>query len=65
MSRPKLYGILSIYREFVPDFASLTEDLRKLLSDDTLPWLPEHTRLVKLTAERILGAVEMLNFDAG
>ena len=43
LSRPKLYGILSIYREFVPDFAALTEDLRLLLSDDSLEWEVSHT----------------------
>ena len=35
-----LYGILSFYREYIPDFAAKTEPLRELLGNDATPWGP-------------------------
>ena len=39
MSRPLLYGLLNIYREYVPAFAELVEPLRRLLWQDACPWI--------------------------
>ena len=35
-----LYGILSFYREYIPDFAAKTEPLWELLGNDATPWGP-------------------------
>ena len=35
-----LYGILSFYHEYIPDFAAKTKPLRELLGNDATPWGP-------------------------
>lgn len=44
----RIYGLLSYFRQFVPDFAQLAAPLAKLLRSDTAPkrWAPEHDRIV-------------------
>jgi hypothetical protein len=41
--RPQLYGILSYWRMFLPDFAARTERLRGLLGSDARGWTEAHT----------------------
>ena len=65
MSRARLYGIVSIYRDYLPDFASRTEPLRKLLSEDSQEWTETHSHQLRKIVEDILGAVPTLNFQAG
>lgn len=54
MSRAKIYGILSAYREHLPDFASITEPLREMLSNDAIPWTDEHTALAQRVGQQLL-----------
>lgn len=57
-----MYGTLSIYREHLPDFASVSEPLRELLSNDAIAWTEEHTALTKSIAEQLLASPPMMNF---
>lgn len=63
MSRAKIYGILSIYREHLPDFASISEPIRELLSNDAIPWGDGHSALAKSIASQLLESQPMLNYD--
>ena len=47
MSRALLYGIVSIYQDYLPDFAFRTEPLRKLLSDDSQEWTEAHSHQLR------------------
>ena len=61
--RAKLYGLLSYWRSYVPDFAARTAKLRELLSQDASPWGPEHADAVRKVVAAILTEVPTLNFD--
>ena len=63
LRRSHLYGLLNFYREYVPDFAEVSEPLRKLLSHDSLRWTPEAIEAVRLTITRALAGVPWLAFD--
>ena len=63
MSVPSIYGLLSYFRGYVPDFPLRTEPLRKLLAHSHRKWLPEHTACVRETVNRILSGVPTLNFE--
>ena len=41
MNRSSLYGLLNFYRDYVPQFAELTEPIRKLLGQDATEWTEE------------------------
>ena len=41
MNRLSLYGLLNFYRDYVPQFAELTEPIRKLLGQDATEWTEE------------------------
>jgi len=56
---------VSIYRDYLPDFAARTEGLRKMLTDDSQPWTEAHSTKLREVVEAILGAVPVLNFEAG
>ena len=43
-NRARLYGILSFYRDYVPDFAAITDPLRAMVADDSLIWDEETTQ---------------------
>jgi hypothetical protein len=47
MPRAHLYGMLSYWRAFIPDFSSKTARLRSLLRQDAGDWTPEHTEEVR------------------
>ena len=58
-----MYGLLNFYREYVPNFAEVSEPLRKLLSQDSLRWTPESIEAVRLTVAKALSGVPWLAFD--
>jgi ribonuclease HI len=47
MPRAKLYGMLSYWRSFVPDFSARTHALKKLLSQDAGDWTAVHAEEVR------------------
>ena len=61
----RLYGIISIYRDYLPDCATRTEPLRRILADDAHPWTTQHSHQLREVVESILGAVPVLNFETG
>jgi hypothetical protein len=44
-----LYGLLNFFRCYLPDFATRTEPIRKLLSRVHSEWTEEHTTCIKST----------------
>jgi hypothetical protein len=44
-----LYGLLNFFRCYLPDFATRTEPIRKLLSRVHSKWTEEHTTCIKST----------------
>lgn len=63
MNRSSLYGLLNFFREYVPNFAELTEPLRELLGQDAKPWTQAATLAVRTVADRILSTPRWLNHD--
>ena len=47
LPRASVYGLLSYFRPYVPDFAVRTEPLRKLLAASSSEWNEAHTSLVQ------------------
>ena len=43
MNCSSLYGLLNFYRDYVPQFADLTEPIRRLLGQDATKWTEEAT----------------------
>ena len=43
-SRARLFGLLSYFRPYCPDFAARIDEIRKLVSNDSEPWTPQHTK---------------------
>ena len=41
MNCSSLYGLVNFYCDYVPQFAELTEPIRKLLGQDTNAWMEE------------------------
>ena len=41
MNRSSLYGLLNFYRDYVPQFAELTQPIHKLLGQDATEWTEE------------------------
>ena len=62
-NRASLYGLLNFYREYVPNFAEITEPIRELLGSDSKPWTNKATEAVKMTLQKILNGPRWLNFD--
>ena len=62
-NRASLYGLLNFYREYVPNFAEITEPIRELLGSDSKPWTTKATAAVKMTLQKILHGPRWLNFD--
>lgn len=46
LPRASVYGLLSYFRPYIPDFTVRTEPLRKLLAASSSEWTEAHTRLV-------------------
>ena len=63
MNRASLYGLLNFYREYVPNFATLTEPLRALLGQDARPWTPTASAAVRETVRLVTGGPRWLNAD--
>ena len=61
MSRPSLYGLLNVFREYVPVFAELAEALRRLLRQDARPWTKQAADSVHKVARRVLESPKWLN----
>lgn len=47
MPRAQLFGMLSYWRQFIPDFSAKTSRLRKLLGQDAGDWTAEHASEVR------------------
>ena len=62
-NRASLYGLLNLYREYVPAFAKLVEPLHQLLGQDTHPWMPEAGESVHEVAQCIIKVPRWLNAD--
>ena len=43
-SRARLFGLLSYFRNYCPDFASRVTPIIKLVSNDALPWTDVHSK---------------------
>ena len=63
--RARLYGIISIYQDYLPDFATHTEPLRRILVDNAHLWTTQHLHRLREVVESILGAFPVLNFETG
>jgi hypothetical protein len=63
MPRAKLYGMLSYWRNFVPDFSARTHALKKLLGQDAGDWTPAHAEEVRHVLQVLLDGAASLNFD--
>ena len=63
MNRASLYGLLNFFREYVANFAEMTEPLRELLGQDARPWTPAAGEAVRAVADRITGTPRWLNMD--
>jgi hypothetical protein len=63
LNRAALFGLLNFYREYVPQFAEVTEPIRRLLGDDCKSWTEVATTAVKEVASLILNQVKWLAFD--
>jgi hypothetical protein len=63
LNRAALFGLLNFYREYVPQFAEVTEPIRRLLGDDCKAWTEVATTAVKEVAALILNGVKWLAFD--
>jgi hypothetical protein len=61
--RAKLYGLLSYWRNYVPDFAAKTAKLRALLSQDAAPWGNEQADVVRHVVRDILADEPTLNYN--
>ena len=62
-NRTSLYGLLNFYREYIPNFAEVTEPIRELLGSDSKPWTGKATEAVKKALHRITNGPRWLNFD--
>ena len=58
-----LYGLLNLYREYVPAFAELVEPFRQLLGQDTQPWMLEAKECIYKVAQQVITALHWLNAD--
>ena len=63
MHRPQLYGMLSYWRLYLPDFASRTARLRGLLGSDARSWTPAHTEEVRSALRVIAEGAPAINFN--
>lgn len=63
MHRASLYGMLSYWRMFIPDFAARTTKLRSLLGSDARDWTAEHTEEVRSALRSIAASTPTINFD--
>ena len=63
LPRASVYGLLSYFRPYVPDFSVRTEPLRKLLAASSSEWTPKHTALVQDVVKRVLEGLPVINFD--
>ena len=63
MPRAQLYGMLSYWRQFIPDFSAKTSKVRKLLSQDAGEWTPAHTQEVRKVLQELLEGAPCINFD--
>ena len=63
MLRAQLYGMLSYWRQFIPDFSAKTSKVRKLLSQDAGEWTPAHTQEVRKVLQELLEGAPCINFD--
>lgn len=57
------YGLLNFFRCYLPDFATRTEPIHKLLAKVHSQWGEEHTACVRDTVKAILEALSVLNFE--
>ena len=65
MPRAKLFGMLSYWRDYLPDFAARTRRLKALLSCDSAPWTSAHTSEFRAVVRDLMGAAPHLNFAPG
>ena len=63
MPRAQLYGMLSFWRQYIPDFSSKTRRLRGLLGQDAGDWTADHTAEVEAALKELLAGVPCINFD--
>ena len=61
--RASLYGLLNLYREWVPAFAEFVEPLHQLLGQDAQPQMPEARECVCEVAWHVITALHWLNAD--
>ena len=63
MPRAQLFGMLSYWRQFIPDFSAKTEGLKKLLSQDAGEWTTAHALEVRTVLDELLRGSTSINFD--
>lgn len=63
MPRAKLSGMLSYWRQFIPDFSAKTRHLWQLLGQDAGDWMPAHTEEVRAALQKLLQGAPCINFD--
>ena len=62
-SQARLFGLLSYFRNYCPNFATRVTPLRKLVSNDALPWTSAHTKCFRELVQYVVDTVPIINFD--